>query len=73
MSLKSFLINYLQGLLLLGVAASSTAQSPNIPAQNRNYVVRNQILVPGKTTEAQLNTLTIQETSQQVQYLNGNG
>lgn len=49
------------------------AQSPSIPAQNRNYTVSNKILVPGKTSESQLTTLTIQETAQSVEYFNGSG
>ncbi|MCA6380528.1 MAG: hypothetical protein IM613_02595 [Cytophagales bacterium] len=35
--------------------------------------MNNSILVPGKTSEAQLSTLTIQETTQSVTYLTGSG
>ena len=69
LSNKPFLI----GIALLATLTICNGQSPTIPVQNRNYTVSNGILVPGKTTEAQLSTLTIQETTQSVTYLTGSG
>lgn len=60
-------------LLLAIINVGAWGQSPSIPAQNRNYQVTNRILVPGKTVETQLSTLTIQETTQSVEYLTGSG
>jgi hypothetical protein len=58
MKIKSDSSNWLFLLMIVLVFSASeaaNAQSPIIPIQNRNYTVNNTILVPGKTTEAQLN------------------
>jgi len=68
--------NYLSLLIFIATQFSikiAISQSPVLSVQNRNYTVTNTLLVPGKTTEDQLNTLTIQETSQAVSYFSYDG
>src|SRR4051812_40711878 len=65
--MKNNISAFIVGIAIL--ATGSCIAQGTLTGQNINYVVDNKILVPGKTSESQLSTLTVDQNTQVVTYM----
>lgn len=68
-------VSFLASTLFLVAGGGTTAQAQmnQFSGVNKNYIIRNAIQVPGVTSAAQINALTVDGNSQTVQYFDGLG